>query len=217
MATIRIFFRYPSGDEKGTSPVYMLRCICLALELRPAIEHWRHYVSIYTPVYTAVTSSVYQQCMCGEPKQHVGTVRCALRCALCVLQVYGTYSIHTALPCPFFVFSWKIYQGYSWYSKSKKIDVRRWHLLAYTCIVARPTARITTHNQWSLLTCDFWLSTYVRTLSLFRPVPALCIHLLHIHLLQWGKAEGAKRPRPFFAFRQKSLFIAGRTSIGCQK
>ena len=28
-----------------------------------------------------------------------------------------------------------------------------------------------------------------------------------------GKAEGAKRPRPFFAFRQKSLFIAGRTSI----
>ena len=23
--------------------------------------------------------------------------------------------------------------------------------------------------------------------------------------------------RPFFAFRQKSLFIAGRTSIGCQK
>ena len=31
------------------------------------------------------------------------------------------------------------------------------------------------------------------------------------------KAEGAKRPKPFFAFRQKSLFIAGRTSIGCQK
>ena len=35
------------------------------------------------------------------------------------------------------------------------------------------------------------------------------------------KAEGAKRPSPFlspfFAFRQKSLFIAGRTSIGCQK
>ena len=35
--------------------------------------------------------------------------------------------------------------------------------------------------------------------------------------LTWGKAEGAERPRPFFAFRQKSLFIAGRTSIGCQK
>ena len=31
------------------------------------------------------------------------------------------------------------------------------------------------------------------------------------------KVEGAKRPRPFTAFRQKSLFIAGRTSIGCQK
>ena len=29
------------------------------------------------------------------------------------------------------------------------------------------------------------------------------------------KAEGAKRPRTFFAFGQKSLFIEGRTSIGC--
>ena len=35
--------------------------------------------------------------------------------------------------------------------------------------------------------------------------------------LTWGKAEGTKRSRPFSAFRQKSLFIAGRTSIGCQK
>ena len=26
-----------------------------------------------------------------------------------------------------------------------------------------------------------------------------------------------KRPRPFFAFRQNSLLLAGRTSVGCQK
>ena len=30
-------------------------------------------------------------------------------------------------------------------------------------------------------------------------------------------AERANRPRTFFAFRQKSLFITGRTSIRCQK
>ena len=35
--------------------------------------------------------------------------------------------------------------------------------------------------------------------------------------LPWGKAEGLKRPTPFFAFRQKILFIADRTSIGCKK
>ena len=51
-------------------------------------------------------------------------------------------------------------------------------------------------------------------------VPGMFVYLFvywFICEIQHRKAEGAKRPRPFFAFRQKSLFIAGRTSIGCQK
>ena len=51
-------------------------------------------------------------------------------------------------------------------------------------------------------------------------VPGMFVHLfiyLFTYVIQHRKAEGAKRPTPFFAFRQKSLFIAGRTSIGCQK